>query len=73
MVQQGHPRPWLAETVIAQTPEEIIAAAQSVYVPVPVNTILPQMAHFDGRLAYVGLPDQVAALRSYRWRGILAR
>jgi coenzyme F420 hydrogenase subunit beta len=63
VVQQGRPKPWLAEPVFARSAAEIIAAAQSVYVPVPVNTILPQMETFEGRLAYVGLPDQVAALR----------
>lgn len=63
VLQQGQPRPWLAQPVIARTPEEILAASQSVYVPAPVNVILPQMASFPGRLAYVGLPDQVASLR----------
>jgi coenzyme F420 hydrogenase subunit beta len=63
VVRQGQPRPWLAEPVIARTADEIRAASQSVYIPVPLNTLLDQMAAFDGRLAYVGLPDQVAALR----------
>jgi coenzyme F420 hydrogenase subunit beta len=63
VVQQGRPQPWLAEPVIAQTAEEILAASQSVYTPVPVNTLLERMAAFEGRLAYVGLPDQVASLR----------
>jgi coenzyme F420 hydrogenase subunit beta len=63
VVRQGQPRPWLAQPVIARTADEIMAAGQSVYIPVPVNTLLDQMAAFDGRLAYVGLPDQVAALR----------
>ncbi len=35
----------------------------------PVNTILPQMEAFEGRLAYVGLPDQVAALRRLQAAG----
>jgi coenzyme F420 hydrogenase subunit beta len=63
VVRQGHPKPWQAEPTIAQTPEDIVAASQSVYVPVPVNAILPQMEVFKGKLAYVGLPDHVAALR----------
>jgi coenzyme F420 hydrogenase subunit beta len=63
VVHQGVPHPWEAAAVIATTPAEIRAAGQSVYAPVPVNRLLGQMAAFDGVLAYVGLPDQVAALR----------
>ena len=63
VVRQGQPKPWEATPIIACTPEDILAASQSVYRPVPVNTLLGEMAEFDGRLAYVGLPDQVAALR----------
>jgi coenzyme F420 hydrogenase subunit beta len=66
---QGQPEPWLAQPIIAQSPEEIAAASQSVYVPTPVNTILPEMAAFNGRLAYVGLPDQVASLRQLQRLG----
>lgn len=69
VVQQGRPQPWLAQAVIARTADEIIAASQSVYAPVPVNVLLPQMAAFPGRLAYVGLPDQVAALRRLQQLG----
>lgn len=61
--QQGVPRPWLASPVIARTAEEILAASQSIYQPVPVNEILSEAIHFEGRLAYVGLPDQVASIR----------
>lgn len=69
VVRQGQPEPWLAEPVIARTVEEIRAASQSVYVPVPVNTLLEQMEAFDGHLAYVGLPDQVASLRRLQQTG----
>jgi len=62
-VRQGQPRPWQAEPVIATTVDEVMACSQSVYVPVPVNTILPQMERFQGTLAYVGMPDHVASLR----------
>lgn len=61
--QMGQSTPWQAQPVIATTAAAIRAASQSIYAPVPVNTILPQMSAFNGRLAYVGLPDQVAALR----------
>ncbi len=63
VVRQGSPKPWLAEPVIARTVEEIRAASQSVYAPIPVNTVLDKMSAFPGKLAYVGLPDQVASLR----------
>jgi coenzyme F420 hydrogenase subunit beta len=63
VVRQGLPKPWQAQPILAQSVDEIIAASQSVYVPIPVNTVLPQMESFNGRLAYVGLPDQVASLR----------
>ena len=69
VLQMGQPKPWLAKPVIATTPEAIQAASQSVYEPAPVNVILDEMAAFDGRLAYVGLPDQVASLRQLQKLG----
>jgi coenzyme F420 hydrogenase subunit beta len=75
VVRQGWPKPWLAEPTIARSADEIMAASQSVYVPVPVNVVLAHMGAFDGRLAYVGLPDQVASLRclqKLRHRGALS-
>ena len=69
VVQQGRTVPYLAEAVIATTREEILAGAQSVYQPVSVNAILGEMAGFNGRLAYVGLPDQVASLRELQRQG----
>ncbi|MDI9546470.1 MAG: Coenzyme F420 hydrogenase/dehydrogenase, beta subunit C-terminal domain [Chloroflexota bacterium] len=64
VVRQGYPQPWLAEPLIAATADEIRAASQSVYAPIPVNALLDRMERFDGVLAYAGLPDQVAALRT---------
>jgi coenzyme F420 hydrogenase subunit beta len=69
VLRQGWPKPWQAGPIIAQTAGEIMAASQSVYVPTPVNTILAEMEVFDGRLAYVGLPDQVASLRQLQKLG----
>lgn len=63
VVQQGVPRPWEAAPVIARNRAEVLAASQSVYAPIPVNMILDEIRDFDGTLAYVGLPDQVAAIR----------
>ena len=69
VVCQGRPHPWQAEPIIARSAAEIVAASQSVYVPVPVNAILGKMASFEGRLAYVGLPDQVTSLRRLQQLG----
>ena len=69
VVKQGQPTPWQAEPVIATTDKEILEAAQSIYVPVPVNVILAQVEAFQGTLAFVGLPDQVAALRQLQALG----
>ncbi|MFW5940741.1 MAG: Coenzyme F420 hydrogenase/dehydrogenase, beta subunit C-terminal domain [Chloroflexota bacterium] len=69
VLRQGQPKPWLAEPIIARCAEEVRAASQSVYIPAPVNTILEELSGFEGRLAYVGLPDQVAALRCLQQAG----
>jgi coenzyme F420 hydrogenase subunit beta len=69
VVRQGRPEPWQAQPIIARSAEEIRASSQSVYTPVPVNTLLDQMESFQGRLAYVGLPDQVASLRRLQQLG----
>lgn len=69
VLQHGAPAPWLSRSIIAQSMPEIEAAAQSVYVPTPVNTILDQISSYPGRLAYVGLPDQVAAIRRLQQLG----
>jgi coenzyme F420 hydrogenase subunit beta len=55
--------PWLTESYIATSPDEIIKAAQSKYIITSVNEILPQIETFQGRLAYVGLPGQVQSIR----------
>jgi coenzyme F420 hydrogenase subunit beta len=69
VVRQGSPRPWEAEPIIATTVDDIRACSQSIYRPVPVNTLLAETSRFDGRLAYVGLPDQVASLRKLQQIG----
>lgn len=69
VVSQGQPEPWSAESIVAHTADEIIAASQSVYVPIPVNSVLTKIESFEGVLAYVGLPDQVASLRRLQGRG----
>lgn len=56
-------KPWLAKSFIATTEKEILDAAQSKYIITSVNEILPEIAAFNGRLAYVGLPGQVQSIR----------
>jgi coenzyme F420 hydrogenase subunit beta len=63
VLRQGLPRPEAAAPVIATSRAEVLAAAESVYAVTPLLTILPAMEAFPGRLALVGLPEQVAALR----------
>ena len=62
-LKQGSPKPWLAEPIIATTVKEIKDGAQSVYAPIPVNCIFDKVKSFNGKLAFVGLPDQVLSLR----------
>jgi coenzyme F420 hydrogenase subunit beta len=69
VLRQGAHRPDVAAPVIATSREGVLAAAQSVYAVTPVLTLLPEMAAFPGRLAYVGLPEQVTALRMLQAAG----
>jgi coenzyme F420 hydrogenase subunit beta len=63
ILKHGSPKPWLAEPIIATTVQQIKDGAQSVYAPIPVNTIFDKVKSFNGKLAYVGLPDQILSLR----------
>lgn len=63
VLRQGLSTPETATPVIATNRDEVLAAAQSVYAVTPMLTILPEMETFAGRLAFVGLPEQVTALR----------
>ena len=69
-VKQGSPKPWLARPIIATTEEEIIKCAQSVYAPVPVNTIINDIMSFNGNLAFIGLPDQISSIRYLQSKNI---
>ncbi|MGD2034061.1 MAG: Coenzyme F420 hydrogenase/dehydrogenase, beta subunit C-terminal domain [Bacteroidales bacterium] len=69
VLKHGVPQPWLAQSFIARTSKEIIEASQSVYAPIPVNTILDELNLFNGKLAFVGLPDQVASIRQLQNAG----
>ncbi len=67
--RQGVPTPEVASPVIARSRDEVLAAAQSVYAVTPMLAMLPEMAKFEGKLAFVGLPEQVAALRMLQAAG----
>jgi coenzyme F420 hydrogenase subunit beta len=69
VLRQGAHRPDVAAPVIATDRASVLAAAQSVYAVTPVLTLLPEMAAFPGRLAFVGLPEQVTALRMLQAAG----
>lgn len=61
--RMSHEKPWLAETIIATTKEEILESAQSKYCITSANEILDEIEAFKGTLAYVGLPPQVQSIR----------
>jgi coenzyme F420 hydrogenase subunit beta len=68
VVRQGVPEPEKARAVLAATRDEILAGAQSVYVPVSVLDILPRLEP-GKRYAMTCLPDQAAALRQLQLAG----
>lgn len=69
VLQQGLVEPETATPIIATTRAAILAAAQSVYAVTPMLTLLPEIEKFPGRLAFVGLPEQVTALRMLQAAG----
>jgi coenzyme F420 hydrogenase subunit beta len=69
VLRQGLHSPEAATPTIATSREEILAAAQSAYAVTPMLTILPEIEAFPGRLAFVGLPEQVTALRMLQAAG----
>ena len=54
------PRP---HTYIARTRDEVLAAQGSKYCPSPGLEVLSEVQKFPGKLAYVGTPCQIGALR----------
>lgn len=53
----------IPKTIIAKTPEELYKCQGSKYMPIPSLSILSEVQKFEGKLAYVGTPCQIAALR----------
>jgi coenzyme F420 hydrogenase subunit beta len=62
VVQQGIPSPEEASVVIAQSRDEILASAQSVYVPTSTLDILSKLEP-ETKYAITCLPEQAASLR----------
>lgn len=62
VVQQGTPSPEKASVVIAHSREEVLASAQSVYIPVSTLDILSVLKS-GMRYAITCLPEQAASLR----------
>lgn len=67
-VKQGVPTPREARVVLARSRDEILACAQSVYIPVSVLDILSSFEP-GKRYAMTCLPDQAAALRRLQCDG----
>jgi coenzyme F420 hydrogenase subunit beta len=70
LVRQGVPTPAAAGFVIARSREEILACAQSVYIPVSVLDSLRHLVPGE-RYAMTCLPEQSAALRVLQYGGHL--
>jgi coenzyme F420 hydrogenase subunit beta len=68
VVRQGIPEPDKARVTIARSRSEILAAAQSVYVPVSVLDVLPRLVQGEV-YAMTCLPDQAASLRALQLAG----
>jgi coenzyme F420 hydrogenase subunit beta len=68
VVRQGVPAPREASAVIAATAAEVVAAAQSVYIPVSVLDILPRLEPGKTYAATL-VPEQAAALRRLQASG----
>ena len=66
--KQGVPSPMEASAVIATTPREVLECAGSVYIQVPM---IPALDAFEPgkRYAFVGTPEQTAALRELQRLG----
>ena len=68
LAKQGIPNPENARAVIAETAEEIIACAQSIYIPVSMLDILRTLEP-GKKYAITCLPEQSAALRVMQHQG----
>ncbi|MCP4978395.1 MAG: coenzyme F420 hydrogenase [Maribacter sp.] len=68
VVKQGIPSPEKARIIVANTPDEVLKASQSVYIPVSTLDILNKLES-GKNYAITCLPDQAAALRQLQVNG----
>jgi len=57
------------KVVIAENRDEVLEAAQSKYIPAPINTVLKQVKSKKGKFALVGIPCQIHAVRKLQADG----
>lgn len=62
-VREKQDEPYRFEPFIATDREQILSAAQSKYVIIPVNQVIREIRQSKGRIAYVGLPCQIHGMR----------
>jgi coenzyme F420 hydrogenase subunit beta len=56
-------KPWLGQSFIARTYEDLTSSQGSKYSILPHNSILAELRNLDGRFAFAGLPCQIHGLR----------
>ena len=56
-------KPYLTESIVATTREQILEGAQSKYTTAPLNDILGRIPSHHASLVYTGLPEEIAAIR----------
>lgn len=56
-------KPWIGETFVARTHEDLLESQGSKYMIIPVNSIFQEIRRMPGRYAYVALPCQVHGFR----------
>jgi len=62
-VREKKEEPYRFASFIAVSEEEIIRAAQSKYVVIPVNQVIREIERTGKKVAYVGLPCQIQGMR----------
>lgn len=62
-VREKQDEPYRFESFIAVDREQILSAAQSKYVLIPVNQVIRKIRQSGKRIAYVGLPCQIHGMR----------
>lgn len=62
-VREKQGEPYRFEPFIAMTREQLMSAAQSKYVIIPVNQVIREIRKSKKKIAYVGLPCQIQGMR----------